>query len=224
MLTKKQNQLLKFLISKIKSSGISPSYDEICIHLSLKSKSGIHRIVHALEERDFIVKHKNKARSLFPKRYPNGELFIKNNVIPGSEIPLKKNYIEDDQELVKIPMIGKIAAGNPIEAIENFEDYIELPISLATKGQFYCLKVEGESMLNAGILENDLVIINSKKNPINGDIVVALIDDEEVTLKRFRKKGDTIALEPANDKFKTHIYGPDRVKIQGVLSSLIRSY
>ncbi len=222
MLTKKQNQLLNYLIKSIESDGITPSYDELCKKLSLKSKSGIHRIVNGLEERGYIKRLENKARSLFPKKYPNGQNYINDIYYIESK---RKNVEENKQiENSKIPVLGKIAAGLPIEAIENFDDHIDLPKNFLGSGEYYALKVEGESMIEDGIHEHDTVIIDSKKNPVNGDIVVALIDDEEVTLKRFRKKGNTIALEPANKSFKTHIYGQDRVKIQGVLTSLLRFY
>ena len=209
MLTKKQNQLLNYLIKSIESDGITPSYDELCEKLSLKSKSGIHRIVNGLEERGYIKRLENKARSLFPEKYPNGQNYIKDIY-----------FIEN----TKVPLLGKIAAGLPIEAIENFDDYLDVPNTFLGSGEYYALKVEGESMIEAGIHEHDTIIIDSKKTPTNGDIVVALIDDEEVTLKRFRKKGNTIALEPSNKVFKTHIYGQDRVKVQGVLTSLLRFY
>ncbi len=222
MLTKKQNQLLKYLIKTIESCGISPSYQEICINLSLKSKSGIHRIVNGLEERGYVKRLENKARSLFPEKYPNGQQYINDIILfdNNNKKQEKINIIEN----TKVPLLGKIAAGFPIEAIEDFDDYIDLPKSFLGTGEYYALKVEGESMIEAGIYANDTVIINKLKNANNGDIVVALIDGEEITLKRFRKKGHSIALEPANKNFKTHIYGPDRVEIQGVLTSLLRSY
>ena len=221
MLTAKQNELLTFLIQKIESTGISPSYQEICDKLSLKSKSGIHRIVKGLEERGYIKHLENKARSLFPVKRPNGQKYVSEIILieDKQKISLDENYTS-----IKIPLIGKIAAGIPIEAIETFEKYVYLPSSYIGKGQYYALKVTGDSMVDAGIHENDTIVIDNKKIPKNGDVVVAFIDDEEVTLKRFRKKGDSVALEPANKNYKTHIYGPDRVKIQGVLTSLIRLY
>ncbi len=217
MLTIKQSQLLNFLIKKIEDSGTSPSYEEICDYLNLKSKSGIHRIVQGLLERDYIFKLSNKARSIYPKKYPNGKLY--------STIKLD----QDNERLhnintLSIPLLGKIAAGLPIEAIESANENIEVPISFLGKGKCYALKVDGDSMIEAGILHDDIAIIDSERNPINGDIVVALIDEVDVTLKRFRKNGESIALEPANTKYKTHIYGPNRIKVQGVLNSLYRHY
>ena len=221
MLTAKQNELLTFLIKKIESTGISPSYQEICDKLSLKSKSGIHRIVKGLEERGYIKHLENKARSLFPVKRPNGQTYVSDIILIEDK---QKISFDENLTSIKIPLIGKIAAGIPIEAIETFEKYVYLPSSYVGKGQYYALKVIGDSMVDAGIHENDTIVIDNKKLPKNGDVVVAFIDDEEVTLKRFRKKGDSVALEPANKNYKTHIYGPDRVKIQGVLTSLIRLY
>jgi len=227
MLTKKQNELLTYLIKCIESYGVAPSYEEICSALFLKSKSGIHRIVKSLEERGFIERLENKARAIAPKKYPNGQIynsdvinfkdkFIKNNS--------KTNFKSKSNEMNEIPLLGKIAAGTPIEAISNYDNYISIPPSLISSGEYYALSIDGDSMINAGILDGDTVIINKKTDVKNGDIVVALIDKEEVTLKRFRKKGDSIALEPANSNYKTHIYGPDRITIQGVLSGLLREY
>ena len=227
MLTKKQNELLNYLIERIESDGITPSYEEICNALSLKSKSGIHRIVKSLEERGFIERLKNKARAIAPKKHPNGQLYI-SDVINFKEKFISKNSkynkVSSSSLNVEIPLLGKIAAGTPIEAISNYDNYIDIPSSLILPGECYALNVDGDSMIDAGILNGDTVIINKKTNVNNGDIVVALIDEEEATLKRFRKKGDSIALEPANSRYKTHIYGPDRITIQGALCGLIRQY
>ena len=201
MLTIKQSQLLNYLIKKIEDSGTSPSYEEICIHLNLKSKSGIHRIVQGLLERDYIIKLNNKARSIYPKKYPNGKIY--------STLKLDQDNEETNNiNTLSIPLLGKIAAGLPIEAIETANENIEVPISFLGKGKCYALKVDGDSMIEAGILQDDIAIIDSERNPVNGDIVVALIDEEDVTLKRFRKNGESIALEPANINYKTYIYGP----------------
>ena len=227
MLTKKQNELLNYLIKRIESDGITPSYQEICTALNLKSKSGIHRIIKALEERGFIEHLENKARAIAPLKYPNGQTY-NNDVINFKDKFIKnksKNIIEPQNiSEDEIPLLGKIAAGTPIEAISNFDNYIAIPSSLIGSGEYYALNVDGNSMIDAGILDGDTVIINKKAAVKNGDIIVALIDKEEATLKRFRKKGDSIALEPANKDYKTHIYGPDRITIQGVLSSLLRKY
>ncbi len=217
MLTIKQSQLLNFLIEKIEDNGTSPSYEEICIQLNLKSKSGIHRIVQGLLERGYIIKLNNKARSIYPKKYPNGKSYT---TLQHNKDDVKTNNIST----LSIPLLGKIAAGLPIEAIESTDENIEVPISFLGKGKCYALKVDGDSMIEAGIIHDDIAIIDSERNPINGDIVVALIDEIDVTLKRFRKNGESIALEPANVNYKTHIYGPNRIKVQGVLTSLFRHY
>ena len=160
-------------------------------------------------------------------KYPNGQTY-NNDVINFKDKFIKnksKNIIEPQNiSEDEIPLLGKIAAGTPIEAISNFDNYIAIPSSLIGSGEYYALNVDGNSMIDAGILDGDTVIINKKAAVKNGDIIVALIDKEEATLKRFRKKGDSIALEPANKDYKTHIYGPDRITIQGVLSSLLRKY
>ena len=187
MLTIKQSQLLNFLIKKIEESGTSPSYEEICIHLNLKSKSGIHRIVQGLLERDYIIKLSNKARSIYPKKYPNGKVYSTLKQDQDNEKPYNINTLS-------IPLLGKIAAGLPIEAIKTANENIEVPISFLGKGKCYALKVDGDSMIEAGILQDDIAIIDSEKYPINGDIVVALIDEEDVTLKRFRITQSYLAL------------------------------
>ena len=227
MLTKKQNELLTYLIKCIESDGVTPSYEEICSALFLKSKSGIHRIVKSLEERGFIERLENKARAIAPLKYPNGQIYnsdvinFKDKFIKNKS---KTNLKSKSNEMNEIPLLGKIAAGTPIEAISNFDKYISIPPSLISFGEYYALSVDGDSMIEAGILDGDTIIINKKTDVKNGDIVVALIDQEEATLKRFRKKGDSIALEPANSNYKTHIYGPDRITIQGILSGLLREY
>ncbi|MDC0093364.1 transcriptional repressor LexA [Alphaproteobacteria bacterium] len=227
MLTIKQNQLLNYLITRIEKNGISPSYEEICKELELKSKSGIHRIVKSLEERGFIERLENKARAIAPKKYPNGQIYN------SDVINFKDKYINKHSHLMtqnskyemdQIPLLGKIAAGSPIEAISNYGQYLDIPSLLLTSEDCYALNVEGDSMIDEGIFDGDTVIINKKNNIYNGDIVVALIDKEEATLKKFRKKGDSIALEPANKNYKTQIYGPDRIVLQGKMSGLIRSY
>ena len=226
MLTDKQNQLLSFLIKRIEQNGISPSYEEICLELNLKSKSGIHRIVKALEERGYIEHLENKARAISPTRYPNGQLYI-SNVIDINKLlhpKDKENEETSNEDIRKIPMLGKIAAGTPIEAISNYDEYIDVPKNYLLSEDNYALTVEGDSMIDEGIFDGDTVVISKINNFNNGDIIVALIDKEEATLKKFRKKGDSIALEPANKHYKTQIYGPDRVTIQGKMSALIRKY
>ena len=227
MLTLKQNQLLNFLIIRIQKFGVSPSYEEMCNELGLKSKSGINRIVKSLEERGYIERLENKARAIAPKKYPNGQTYnsdiinFKDKFISKHSQPVSTNSKSQEDQ---IPLLGKIAAGSPIEAISNHGEYLDVPTSLLTSEDCYALHVEGDSMIDEGIFDGDTVIINKKANINNGDIIVALIDNEEATLKKFRKKGDSIALEPANKNYKTQIYGPDRIVIQGKMSGLIRSY
>ena len=186
MITLKQTELLSFLIQNIETTGVSPSYEEICTNLKLKSKSGIHRIVQGLLERDYIFKLNNKARSIFPKKYPNGKKYI-NYETNEDVFPITK-----DKELISLPIFGNITAGLPMEAISNINEYVDVPLSFLRRGKHYALRVRGDSMINAGINENDIAIINSEKLPNNGDIVVALIDDQDVTLKRFRKNGESM--------------------------------
>ena len=227
MLTLKQNQLLSFLIKKIEENGVSPSYEEICKELSLKSKSGIHRIVKSLEERGYIERLKNRARAIAPKKNINGQPYFANVISINKKIndlkpkeKIKINNIETN----RIPLLGKIAAGTPIEAISNNDKFIDVPSSDPSYRECYALYVEGDSMIDEGILDGDIVIIEKKQDVKNGDIVVALIDKEEATLKKIRKRGDTIALEPANKSYKTQIYGPDRIIVQGKLKTLVRNY
>ncbi len=227
MLTQKQSKLLSFLIKRIEEVGISPSYEEICIELSLKSKSGIHRIVKSLEERGYVERLENKARAIAPKKYTNGQPYISNVINLTNKFLDKKNsFMKEPASLNTdhIPLLGKIAAGTPIEAISNYDKFIEVPSSYVSSKDCFALNVQGNSMIDEGIYDGDTVIINKVTDIKNGDIVVALIDKEEATLKKFRKKGDSIALEPANKNYKIQIYGPDRITIQGKLSALIRKY
>ena len=227
MLTFKQNQLLSFLIKKIEENGVSPSYEEICKELSLKSKSGIHRIVKSLEERGYIERLKNRARAIAPKKNINGQPYFANVISINKKIndlKLKEKVKINNIETNRIPLLGKIAAGTPIEAISNNDKFIDVPSSDPSFRECYALNVEGDSMIDEGILDGDIVIIEKKQDVKNGDIVVALIDKEEATLKKFRKRGDTIALEPANKSYKTQIYGPDRIIVQGKLKTLVRNY
>jgi repressor LexA len=227
MLTFKQNQLLSFLIKKIEENGVSPSYEEICKELSLKSKSGIHRIVKSLEERGYIERLENRARAIAPKKNINGQPYFSNVISINKKIndlKLKEKAKINNIETNRIPLLGKIAAGTPIEAISNNDKFIDVPSSDPSFKECYALYVEGDSMIDEGILDGDIVIIEKKQDVKNGDIVVALIDKEEATLKKFRKRGDTIALEPANKSYKTQIYGPDRIIVQGKLKTLLRKY
>ena len=224
MLTKKQKNLLVYINEKLKSDGVSPSYDEMRKSLSLKSKSGIHRLISALEERGFIKRLAHKARALEVVKLPENasvkDLF--NNFTPS----LIKGGLDDVKKTKEnfIPLIGKIAAGLPIEAIEEHHEDIPCPPGTKNPDDFYALKVEGDSMIDAGIHDGDTVIIKKTSPAENGKIVVALIDNHEATLKRYRKKSNAIALESANPAYETRIFGPERIKIQGVLSSLYRNF
>ena len=224
MLTNKQKNLLIYINEKLKNDGVSPSYDEMRISLSLKSKSGIHRLISALEERGFIKRLAHKARALEVVKLPENasakDLF--NNFTPS----LIKGGLDDSKKSKKnfIPLIGKIAAGLPIEAIEEFAEDIPAPPGTKNPDDFFALRVEGDSMVDAGINDGDTVIIKKTNIAENGKIVVALIDNHEATLKRYRKKANAIALESANPAYETRIFGPDRIKIQGVLTSLYRNF
>ncbi len=209
MLTFQQEKLLKFIIDYQKENNVTPSFDEMKDGLDLKSKSGIHRIVSALEERGYIKKLNNRARAIE---------IIKNVNLIDTESSKNKNNI------ISIPILGKIAAGLPIEAISDNTNYIELPETLLKKGEYFILNVEGDSMIEAGIFDGDQVVIRKANDANNGEIVVALIDNNEATLKRIFKRGQQVALQPENSNYKTVIYGPDRIQIQGVLKHLIRSY
>ena len=230
MLTKKQKNLLIYINEKLKSDGVSPSYDEMRISLNLKSKSGIHRLISALEERGFIKRLAHKARALEVVKLPENasakDLFnnFRPSLIKGGldESNVNNSYKNSDQKY--IPLIGKIAAGLPIEAIEDFAEDIPAPPGTKNPNDFFALRVEGDSMINAGINDGDTVIIRKTNIAENGKIVVALIDDHEATLKRYRKKSNAIALESANPLYETRIFNPDRIKIQGVLSSLYRNF
>jgi len=225
MLTKKQKNLLIFINEKLKRTGISPSYDEMRMSLNLKSKSGIHRLISALEERGFIKRLPHKARALEVIKLPEnaGAQDLYNNfspkIIKGG---LDLNKIDDEE--VFIPVLGKIAAGAPIEALENQTESLPLSKSFLGSNEYFALKVEGDSMIEAGINTGDYVIIKKTNIAESGKIVVALIDNHEATLKRMRKKGPSIALESANPAYETKIYNNERVKIQGVLASLYRKF
>ena len=228
MLTKKQKNLLIFINEKLKNDGVSPSYDEMRYSLNLKSKSGIHRLISALEERGFVKRLAHKARALEVVKLPENagvkDLYndFKPSVISGG-LDKKVENIKNNEKF--IPVVGKIAAGMPIEAIEEKNETIPYPPNLNGKNdEFYGLKVEGDSMINAGINDGDTVIIKKTNTAENGKIVVALIDDHEATLKRLRKKTNSIALESANPAYETRIFNPERVKIQGILVSLYRNF
>jgi repressor LexA len=225
MLTKKQKNLLLFINKKLRSSGVSPSYEEMKNSLGLKSKSGIHRLISALEERGFIRRLAHKARALEVIKLPEtaGANDIYNTFSP-SVIKGGLDTEKNKQSVYEIPVLGKIAAGSPIEAIQNEVNKVAIPEELAKGGDHFGLKVSGDSMIDAGINDGDTVIVKKADTANNGQIVVALIDDHEAMLKRIRKKGKVVALESANKRYETKIFGPDRVKVQGILVSLYRNF
>lgn len=238
MLTRKQHELLLFIHDRLKETGIPPSFDEMKEALDLASKSGIHRLITALEERGFIRRLPNRARALEVLRLPdsiapglNAARRFSPSVIEGSlgRRPVEKPRMpepsnDDEATSISIPVMGRIAAGVPIEAIQNKTHSISVPPEMLSGGEHYALEVKGDSMIDAGIFDGDTVVIRNTQTANPGEIVVALVDDEEATLKRFRRKGASIALEAANPAYETRIFGPDRVKVQGRLVGLIRRY
>ncbi len=238
MLTRKQHELLMFINQRLKEAGIPPSFDEMKDALDLKSKSGIHRLITALEERGFIRRLPNRARALevikLPESYvpsPAGRKPFSPSVVDGGlgrarePAPVANAAANDDvPESAIVPVMGRIAAGTPISAIQHATHSITVSPDMLGAGDHYALEVKGDSMIDAGILDGDTVVIKQSNTCDPGDIVVALVDDEEATLKRFRRKGDSIALEPANEAYETRIFGPDRVNVQGKLVGLIRRY
>jgi len=238
MLTRKQHELLLFIHERLKESGIPPSFDEMKEALDLASKSGIHRLITALEERGFIRRLPNRARALevlrlpdslapglgAPKRFSPG--VIQGGLGQKQPEPVRRPapVASNDESGFSIPVMGRIAAGVPIDAIQHQTHSITVPPDMIAGGEHYALEVKGDSMIEAGIFDGDTVIIKQANIANPGDIVVALVDEEEATLKRFRRKGASIALEAANPAYETRIFGPDRVKVQGKLVGLIRMY
>ena len=223
MLTKKQKNLLIFINKKIRSTGISPSYEEMKNSLNLKSKSGIHRLISALEERGFVKRLAHKARALevikLPENASANDIF--NTFTPSV---IKGGLDKSKSNSSKVSVLGSIAAGTPIEAIQHEVDKVALPEDLQKNGEYFGLKVKGDSMIEAGINDGDTVIIKKTSTADTGQIAVVLIDEQEATLKRIRKKGNTIALEAANKNYDTKIYASNRIKIQGRLISLYRNF
>ena len=233
MLTRKQHELVLYLHRYLGDNGVSPSFDEMKEALGLKSKSGIHRLITGLEERGFIRRLQHRARAIEVVRLPenmtgNGERQrgFAPRVIKGSfgESSLAGATPPQGASAAALPLYGKIAAGTPIEALRDSSTYVDVPADLLGRGEHYALEVEGDSMMDAGILDGDTVIIERGETADNGAIVVALIDNQEATLKRLRRKGGAIALEPANKSYETRIFPPERVKIQGKLIGLMRRY
>ncbi len=235
MLTRKQHELLMFINHQLMSQGVSPSFDEMKDALALRSKSGIHRLITGLEERGFIRRMPHRARALEVLRLPENIAAGGDGVV--SETGFSPNVIRGDfkaglvgasageaAESVELPLYGRIAAGQPIEALRDNSETMGIPASLLGSGEHYALEVSGDSMTDAGIHDGDIAVVQRCDTAENGTIVVALIDNNEVTLKRLRRKGDSIALEPANAAHETRIFGPDRVSVQGRLVALIRKY
>jgi len=241
MLTEKQKQLLFFIHDRVQDTGVPPSFDEMKEALSLRSKSGIHRLISALEERGFIRRLPHRARALEILRMPGGSSLERNpaesaavqranarglGVIDGGQARGRMRTSSDatGSASVEIPVMGRIAAGVPVSAIQNPSHNINVAPEMLAGGDHFALEVRGDSMIDAGILDGDIVLIQQTQSAENGDIVVALIDREEATLKRLRKKGNSVALEAANPSYETRIFGPDRVDIQGRVVALIRQY
>ncbi len=237
MLTKKQHELLMFIHERLKESGVPPSFDEMKDALDLRSKSGIHRLITALEERGFIKRLPHRARALEVLKLPES---ARPALVTGRSKGFSPSVIEgslgkapaatasgserDTSGAATVPVMGRIAAGTPISAIQDHNRNIAVPPDLLGKGEHYALEVQGDSMIDAGIFDGDTVVLQRCDIANSGEIVVALVDDEEATLKRLRRKGDSIALEAANPAYETRIFGPDRIRVQGKLVGLIRRY
>lgn len=221
MLTAKQRELLLFIDERLKESGISPSFDEMREALDLKSKSGVHRLISALEERGFIRRLPNRARALDVVKLPEGQPRPMASVTPIR--PMTPAVAAPANDVVDIPMHGKIAAGTPIEALQGTENF-SVPAALLGPGEHYALEVSGDSMVEEGILDGDFALIRKVDTARDGEIIVALIDDEEATLKTFRREGNMIRLDPANRQYEAQRYDPRRVQIQGRLAGIIRRY
>ena len=230
MLTRKQYELLRFINERLKEAGVPPSFDEMKDALDLRSKSGIHRLITALEERGFIRRLPNRARAIevikLPELSPGGgsRRGFTPSVIEGNLGKGRGASADDGERPVAVPVMGRIAAGTPIEALQTRSHTISVPPDMLGTGEHYALEVRGDSMVDVGILDGDMALIQRNDTAETGDIVVALIDDEEATLKRFRRRGASIALEPANTSYEVRILPPNRVKIQGKLIGLYRKY
>ena len=244
MLTRKQYELLMFIHERVRETGIPPSFDEMKEALDLKSKSGIHRLITALEERGFLRRMEKRARALEVLKLPENMAETLRPATTRSQVQRaggrhgrtdirmadarspapRRGYGDGGEGAVNVPLVGRIAAGTPIEALQNKVSDVPVPGGMIGRGNHYALEVTGDSMINAGILDGDTVIIQESDSATTGEIVVALVDNEEATLKRLRRRGDSIALEAANPAYETRLYGSDRVKVQGKLVGLIRRY
>jgi repressor LexA len=236
MLTRKQYELLRFINERLKEAGVPPSFDEMKDALDLRSKSGIHRLITALEERGFIRRLPNRARAIEVIKLPelagsggNSRRGFTPSVIEGNLGKVRPNSngggaVDDGERPVAVPVMGRIAAGTPIEALQTRSHTISVPPDMLGSGEHYALEVRGDSMREAGILDGDMALIQRNETAETGDIVVALIDEEVATLKRFRRRGASIALEPANAAYEVRILPPNRVQIQGKLIGIYRKY
>jgi repressor LexA len=231
MLTRKQLELLLFINERLKEEGVPPSFEEMKEALNLQSKSGIHRLILALEERGFLRRMPNRARALevvkLPESHSTSLAPKKSNFTPNviqGNLGKVKPMPPGNERAAIVPVMGRIAAGVPISAIQDHTHNITVPPELLGAGEHFALEVKGDSMIDAGIFDGDTVLLRKTESAHNGEIVVALVDSEEATLKRMRRKGDSIALEAANPAYETRIFGPDRVKVQGKLVGLIRKY
>jgi repressor LexA len=233
MLTRKQFELLRFIHERLKETGVPPSFDEMKDALDLRSKSGIHRLITALEERGFIRRLPNRARAIEVIKLPESVAHgigtsrargFTPSVIEGNLGRVRTASEDEGGRPVAVPVMGRIAAGTPVEAIQTKSHVINMPPDLLSSGDHFALEVRGDSMIEAGILDGDTVVIQRCDTAENGCVVVALVDDQEVTLKRLRRRGASIALEPANKAYETRIFGPDRVKVQGRLVALMRRF
>ena len=228
MLTKKQLELFTYIDREVNNTGIAPSFDEMKEALQLKSKSGIHRLISGLEERGFIKKLSHRARAIEILRYPSikqaqkasQEKLSKNSI---SEINTARNH-DGDSLTLQVPLMGKIAAGSPLEAINDFSHNLDVPQHLLGKGNHYALEVKGESMTGAGIMNGDTILVKEQEYANNGEIVVALVSGQEATLKKFIKNGDQVRLKAENEAFEDQIYQSSQVQIQGKLVALLRAY
>lgn len=223
MLTKKQYELLLFINERLKETGVSPSFDEMKEALNLKSKSGIHRLITALEERGFIKRLAHRARALEVVKLPDT---MASSMSAPTRAPAAANALQaaNDDNAVTVSVMGRIAAGTPIEALQEEVNQISVPIEMMRSGEHYALEVHGDSMIDAGIFDGDTAIIQSGATAENGEIIVALVEGHEATLKRLRRKGEMIALEAANPAYETRIFRSDQVRVQGRLVGLMRKY
>jgi repressor LexA len=237
MLTRKQHELLLYIDAKLRETGVSPSFEEMKDALDLRSKSGIHRLISALEERGFLRRHHHRARALEVMRLPENVAPRRTTAAAEATAAFAPNVIKgdfanrlpgvraaSDAAAVQLPLYGRIAAGQAIDALRDEGAHIEVPVAMLGTGEHFALEVAGDSMIEAGILDGDTVIVRKSETAETGQIIVALIDGGEVTLKRLRKRGNSIALEPANPKYETRLLPPDRVRVQGRLIGLLRRY